>query len=35
VLDRRVDRVACRWCGSTEIVEEAPLRPQEPEGSSG
>ena len=24
VLAREVERIACRWCGSTEVVPEAP-----------
>lgn len=25
VLDRRVERVLCRWCGSAESIEEVPV----------
>lgn len=34
ILDRQIERVVCRWCGSADEVErEAPARPAGTEGA--
>jgi hypothetical protein len=34
VIDRTVERIACRWCGSTDAIEQANERGLAPHGDA-